>query len=152
MCWFQFNSHRVTEMRSPTARTKRYLEKQGCVVEVVEKWIPIAKHPGGGIRRDLFDVIDILCVRPARLSTNVHVEQRSHGLIAIQSTSGSNHTARVKKALASHKLRLFLMTGNQFEIWSWSKKGARGKRKTWQPRIDTLVIEGGEVKVVRENE
>src|SRR6266853_2691141 len=110
-------------MRSPTARTKRYLEKQGHIVEVVEKWIPIEKHPGGGVRRDLFEVIDILCIQGG-------------ALLAIQSTSGSNHNARVTKALASPKLKAYLGTDNLFEVWSWSKKGARGKRKMWMPRVE----------------
>lgn len=120
-------------MRSPTARTKRYLEAQGCIVEIVERWIPIPKHPGGGIRRDLFDCIDILCVQGSKL-------------VAIQSTSGSNHNARVLKAIASEKLARYLGTGNVFEVWSWSKKGPRGKRKVWTPRVEQLTLNGkGEI-------
>jgi len=120
-------------VRSPTARTKRYLEAQGAIVDVVEKWIPIEGHPGGGVRRDLFGVIDILCIRDSKL-------------VAIQSTSGSNHAKRIAKAVAEPKIKAFLATSNQFQVWSWSKRGARGKRKLWQPRIEMLYLHGGNVE------
>lgn len=124
-------------MRSPTARTKRFLEAQGCEVAVVEKWIPVPKHPGGGIRRDLFDCIDILAIQGSKL-------------IAIQSTSGSNHNARINKAIASEKLARYMSTGNAFEVWSWAKKGPRGKRKVWTPRVEQLVYQEATGKVTRQ--
>ncbi len=62
-------------------------------------------------------------------------------LVAIQSTSGSNHAARVAKAILSTKLRRFLACdGALFEVWSWAKKGARGKRKLWTPRVEQLTL------------
>ena len=68
------------------------LEQQGYITEVVEKWIPIETHPGGGVRRDLFEVIDILCIQGG-------------ALLAIQSTSGSNHQklARPWKMMIDHR-------------------------------------------------
>jgi hypothetical protein len=112
-------------MRSPTARTLQWLRKEGFTAESTEKWIPVPKHPGGGIRRDLFGCIDIVAIQGCKL-------------LGIQSTSGGNHNARVLKAMAEPKLAEWLATGALFEVWSWTKKGARGKRKTWQVRVEQL--------------
>jgi hypothetical protein len=114
-------------MRSPTARTLKYFRDQGDLAEVVEKWIPIPKHPGGGVRRDLFDCIDVIAIQGCKL-------------LGIQSTSGSNHASRVTKARASDKLKRFLATGNAFEVWSWAKRGPRGKRKVWTPKVTQVTI------------
>ena len=120
-------------MRSPSARTIKFLRDQGCIAESVEKWIPIPLHPGGGVRRDLFGCIDILAIQGSKL-------------LAIQSTSGSNHNARVAKAMAEPRLKFYIGTSNLFEIWSWTKKGPRGKRKTWQVRVEQLTLDlNGEV-------
>lgn len=115
-------------MRSPTARTLKFFRDQGHLAEVVEKWIPVPKHPGGGVRRDLFECIDVLVIQGGKL-------------LGIQSTSGSNHSARVTKAKASEKLARYIATGNGFEVWSWAKRGARGKRKVWTPKVTQLIID-----------
>jgi len=91
----------------------------------VEKWIPVPKHPGGGIRRDLWGA-DILVRQGAML-------------LAIQSTSGSNHSSRVTKSLANPAVMNWIHCGVAFYIYSWAKKGPRGKRKVWTPRITQLI-------------
>jgi len=124
-------------MRSPTARTLSFLRGIGATAEVVEHWIPMtaAGFRGPLKRKDVFDCIDILCVQGAKL-------------LGIQSTSGANHGSRITKALGSDKLRAFVATGNGFEVWSWSKKGPRGKRKLWTPRVTQLVIQGDKLIVL----
>ncbi len=122
-------------MRSPTARTLNFFRKQGAIAESVEKWIPIPKHPGGGVRRDLWGA-DIL-VRQGAL------------LMAVQSTSGSNHSSRVTKSLANPAVLNWLHCGVTFYIYSWAKKGARGKVKRWTPKITQLIENGdGKAKVL----
>ena len=113
-------SYSPTKMRSPTARTKRYLEKQGYTVEVVG--------------------IDIVSIQDRRGGDN------DLRIVAIQSTSGSNHNARVRKAFAEPKLKQWLKSGALFEVWSWSRKGARGKRKMWQRRVEVFLLFHGEVR------
>jgi hypothetical protein len=121
-------------MRSPSARTLNFLRAQDCIAQSVEKWIAIPTHPGGGIRRDLFACIDILAIQGSKL-------------LAVQSTSGSNHNARVLKSIAEPMLAQYLKTGNLFECWSWTKKGPRGKRKLWQVRVTQLTLVGGKVVI-----
>lgn len=102
---------------SPTQRSKAYAQKLGYTVAIVEKWNQWAK-----VRQDLFGIGDLLC-----LSVN-------KPLLLIQTTSDSNMAARIAKALSSPHLAAWMSTGNLFEVWGWGKKGARGKRKTWELR------------------
>ena len=157
-------------MVKSSARTKRYLEARGAVVADVEKWVRLgpnahdylvkvrealnsttntlyhdlekivneyfseaSQFPGGGIRRDLYNCIDILSILGGKLT-------------GIQSCAASRMADHRKKMLAEPKLRHWLSTGNGFELWGWAKKGGRGERKTWQPRIEEVVIhEGGQL-------
>ncbi len=102
-------------MRSPTTRTLAFFRKQDCEAVVLEKWVTIPKHPGGGIRKDCWGA-DIL-VRQGSL------------LMAVQSTSGSNHSSRVTKSLDNPAVLNWLHCGVAFYIYSWAKKGARGHRR-----------------------
>lgn len=103
---------------SPTQRTLAECRKRGWTAQVVERWNPHAR-----IRQDLFGCIDILAMHEG-------------GLLAIQACAGSSHATRRAKALAEPRIAQWLETGNAFEIWSWSKRGARGKRKTWTLRAE----------------
>ena len=105
---------------TPTARSLAELRRLGWTGEVVEKWIPQAK-----IRRDLFGIFDIVAITP-------------DGLLGIQCTSGSNHASRVHKVQESDALPKWLGAGCHAEVWSWSKRGERGKRKLWVLRREEL--------------
>ncbi len=111
----------------PTQRCLKDLKDLGFERQVVERFCIFSKR-----RIDLFGIIDILAIRPGI------------GVLGIQVTSGSNHAARRTKACAEPRLKMWLDSGGRFEIWSYAKKGARGKRKTWQ-----LFRE--ELKVARED-
>lgn len=122
--------------KRPTQRTLEHLRGEGCLVDVVERFIKVPKHPGGGIRRDLFGIIDILCIRGFRI-------------MGIQTTSGGNHSIHRRKCVESAStittdpeeqlrimamqanLALWLATGASYELWSWSKKGGK-----WVARVD----------------
>ncbi len=106
---------------SPTARTLQFLRSAGITCQVVEKWNPHAK-----VRQDLFGCIDILAMLP-----------KMKQILGIQATSGSNHSARMRKAMEEPKLHEWLRAGGHFVVWSWSKTGAKGKRKVWTPRVTT---------------
>lgn len=103
---------------SPMQRSKKYLEQQGYRVAITEHWNSFAR-----CRVDLFGVIDLLAMRPGA------------PLLAIQTTSTSNLSARLKKDPIT--VRQWLSTGAEFQFHGWSRQGARGKRKTW-----TLTIKG----------
>jgi hypothetical protein len=123
-------------MKSTTSRTLNYFKELGCPAKVVEKWVGFGKVAPGerpGVRRDLWGA-DIL-VRQGGL------------LLAIQSTSGTNHSNHVMKCLLNDEIKNWIECGVAFYIYSWSKRGPRGKRKVWTPRITQLVI-GTEAQII----
>lgn len=113
---------------TPTARTLAECRRRGWIAQVVEKWNPHAR-----IRQDLFGCIDVLAIAPS-------------GLLGIQACAGASHAARRTKALAEPRLRAWLDAGARFEVWSWAKRGARGKRKTWTLREEAVTFADGAVK------
>jgi hypothetical protein len=80
------------------------------------------------VRVDLFGIGDILAVRAGEPP------------LLVQATSGTNHSARVTKALAQPALPVWLLTGALFQVWSWAKRGPRGKAKVWQCRRQPLTM------------
>jgi hypothetical protein len=90
---------------------------------VVERFCVYSKR-----RIDLFGIIDVIAARPG------------FGVLGVQVTSGSNHAARRTKALAEPRLRTWVGSGGRFELWSYSKKGERGKRKLWTLRREELKL------------
>lgn len=114
---------------SPSARTLAELRRRKWVAQSVEQTIPRTF-----IKRDLFGIIDLIALSP-------------DGILGIQVTSGANHAARRTKALAEPRLLVWLGVGGLFEIWSWSKRGARGMRKQWKlraERLDAAMVAGAE--------
>ncbi len=107
---------------TPTARSLAKLKADGYTAQVVEKWNPHSKT-----RLDLFGIIDIIAI-----------SAESAKILGIQATSGSNVSARMKKALAEPRLATWLMSGGEFEVWGWAKQGPRGKRKTWTLRYEPI--------------
>lgn len=107
---------------SPTQRALAFCRKEGWTAQVVERWNPYAR-----VRQDLFGVIDI-----------VVLDGRPGGPLGVQVTSGSGHSARVKKAMAEPRLAAWLDAPARFEVWSYSKRGAAGKRKLWTLRRHEL--------------
>ena len=124
---------------TPTQRSLKHVRDLGWEAQVVEKWQVIPKHPAGGVRIDLFGVIDILCLVPNR-----------GGVTGIQTTSGSNSAARRAKIEAEPRMIRWCRAGNSLEIHAWAKRGARGKRKLWTCRVvEARVVEhyGSEPKL-----
>lgn len=112
---------------SPTARTLAELRSLGYTSAVVERWNPWAK-----IRQDLYGFIDILAVKADE-----------PGVLAVQTTSTDHAANRMAKAKASPNLAVWLASKNRFEVWGWSKKGARGERKVWQLHRRAANLTGG---------
>lgn len=108
----------------PTQRTIAELKTMGFTYQVVERWNPFAKR-----RVDLFGIIDILAMRPGA------------GIIGIQTTDHTSHSKRRDKATAEPRLRQWIESGGRFELWSWGKRGERGKRKVWTLRREELKAE-----------
>lgn len=106
---------------TPTQRSLAKLRDEGWTVAITERWNSFVK-----IRQDLFGFCDLLCISPSR------------GFLAVQTTSGSNVSARIAKIQAEPRAGIFLAAGGKIEVHGWRKIGDRGKRKTWQCRVETL--------------
>jgi hypothetical protein len=115
---------------SPTQRALKECKALGWEAQVVEKWVPQARR-----RVDLFGCVDIVA-----LGHVAHARDGHEGwvLLGIQVTSASNHAARRAKALAEPRIKHWLQAGCRFEVWSYGKKGGKGKRKLWTLRIEQL--------------
>lgn len=88
---------------SPTQRTLAHLREAGYpLVQVVERWNPYAR-----VRQDLFGVIDVLAV--------------GIDIVAVQTTSGSNVSARIKKITESDALPVLRKAGIRVIVHGWRK-------------------------------
>lgn len=105
--------------KSPTSRALAECLNRGWTAQVVEKWNPFAR-----IRQDLFGCIDIVAITDRRI-------------LGIQVTSGANHAARKTKAWNHPDIQTWMKHAD-FAVWSYSKKGQRGKRKAWTLREEVL--------------
>lgn len=104
-------------MPSPTQRSLQLLRKDCQLVQVVEKWNPHAK-----IRQDLFGFIDILAIRDGET-------------IAVQTTSGSSVSARIKKIQDSDALAHIRKANWRVVVHGWRKVKPRGETKPrWECR------------------
>ena len=94
---------------SPVQRTLKYLRDHGYTAEKTEHFNFYAKK-----RQDLFGFIDVLAVKDEHL-------------LALQVSDGAHHAGHTSaiKALPVARQLVFHM---DVEIWSWSKRGRRGKR------------------------
>lgn len=108
---------------SPTQRALADCKKLGWIVQVVEHWNAFARR-----RVDLFGIIDLIAL------------DGGAGPLAIQVTASGSHSARRQKALGEPRLVAWLRSGARFEVWSYGKKGARGKRKLWTLRREQAIL------------
>lgn len=113
---------------SPTARTLRECARRGWTAQVVEKFNFYTKR-----KTDLFGCIDVVACTPRILDTP--------GLIiGIQTTTGDHHADRATKIKAEPRMRAWYAAGGAIKIWSWSKRGSKGKRKLWVLREEAVVL------------
>jgi hypothetical protein len=114
---------------SPTARTRKYLEALGYVVDVVERWIPGRGGKSFGVRKDLWGFVDLLAMKSG------------HPILAIQTTSGSHVADRIKKIRGIPHYKTWLECGCRIQVIGWRKvcrrraDGSRTKQKYWEPII-----------------
>jgi len=93
---------------TPTQRSLAHLRADGWQVAIVEHWNPFAR-----IRQDLFGVLDLLAVRDGVT-------------LGVQTTSGSNVSARVKKIAESDAVPALRRAGWAIHVHGW-RKGANGR-------------------------
>ena len=105
-------------MSTPTSRSLEFLRGQGYTAEVVERYNSFTRR-----RNDFLGFADILAFKIG-----------VRGVLAVQTTSGSNASARIEKIRQEPKAGLWLAAGNQIVVHGWAKRGPRGKRKVWTCR------------------
>jgi hypothetical protein len=90
-------------MSSPTQRSKALLEEQGYTVAIVEHWNQWARR-----RVDLFGFVDLLAIR-------------ENETLAVQTTSGSNVSARVNKIAEHENVAAVRKAGWRIIVHGWAK-------------------------------
>jgi hypothetical protein len=115
---------------SPTQRTLRALREQGRVCDIVERYI--AQAGPHGVRRDLFNIIDVLALDPQR------------GVVGIQSC-GQDFAAHERKLVEerAQETHDWLSTpGTSLELWGWRKIKLKrgGKAERWAPRVKEITL------------
>lgn len=113
---------------TPTARCLKELRDQGYDAEVVERRLPRCF-----VTKDLFGFADIIYIVPP------FVGPWKGNIVLVQVTSGPHHAARKAKILAEPRAIRWIKAGGLIELWSYSKKGAKGKRKLWECRKEQIV-------------
>ena len=93
---------------SPTQRSLKLMRDQGYLCEITERWNPFAK-----IRQDLFNFVDILCIKEGKT-------------IAVQTTSYGNMSARMNKIKDLDTYPRVKSAGWEVVVHGW-KKDKSGK-------------------------
>lgn len=91
---------------SPTELTLRKLRADGYTAQVVEHWNSFAR-----VRQDLFGVVDVIGLR-------------GEETLAVQATSATNVSARIRKIADAPALPAIREAGWRFEVWGWRKNKA----------------------------
>lgn len=93
--------------------TREYMKKNGYVIDKAESYNAYSRR-----KKDLFGFIDYVAIHPEKKE-----------LLAIQTTSKSNLSTRVKKAEGLDAYWHWLATGNKVVFHGWYKENNRWKLK-----------------------
>jgi hypothetical protein len=120
----------VSKGLSPTQRTLRALREQGRVCDIVERYIAqVGPH---GLRRDLFNIIDVLALDPQR------------GVVGVQSCGESfaAHERTLLEVRAQECIDWLSTPGTALELWGWRKVKLKrgGVAMRWQPRVREFTL------------
>lgn len=96
---------------TPTELTLKHLRAEGWTVAVVERWNPHAR-----IRQDLYGFIDILALRGSET-------------LAVQATSYTNMSARIKKIAEIETVAAVREAGWTIWVIGWRKVNNRWTHK-----------------------
>ena len=96
---------------SPTQLSLKKLKADGYVCQITERWNAFAK-----IRVDLFGFVDVLAIK-------------ENETLAVQTTSYSNISARVKKISDHDNVGAVRKAGWKIHVHGWHKVGSRWECK-----------------------
>jgi hypothetical protein len=106
---------------TPSQRSKRLLEKEGWVVGNVEKFIYQTKQ-----RQDLWGFVDLIAMKPGCKP------------LLIQTTSGSNTSARIKKIMTERRDNALIALDSGFDIVVHGWRKLKKPRLHWAPSSEPL--------------
>jgi hypothetical protein len=98
--------------------SRKNLKDRGFIIDTAESYNAFSKRS-----KDLYQFIDIVGLHPAR-----------SGVLAVQATSKSNLSTRVKKAQSLEAYWMWLACGNTVEFHGWHKP-----KHFWEVKL--LVVE-----------
>src|SRR3990167_6094271 len=104
---------------SPLQRSKKYLEEQGYLVAIVEKWNPWAK-----VRQDLFGIGDLLAIYPAEMTYT------TRKTLLVQTTTLAHMKERIVKIGHSYIYPKLKKADWAIEVHGWRKL-----KSGWQVKI-----------------
>ncbi|HUX54284.1 MAG TPA: hypothetical protein VMV56_07715 [Williamwhitmania sp.] len=118
---------------SNTQRTLKLIRARGWKADIVERWLNIPGHPGGGKRKDLFGIIDIIAMTGS-------------GIVGVQSC-GSSFSEHDKKILQTIESEDWISNGATLMLIGWRKilKNRKGKMKYWTPRTMLYAVENDKI-------
>jgi hypothetical protein len=130
---------------TPSARSTKYLRDRGWIVARVEQRLHMPKSPFP-ITKDAFNFGDLLAAKSpgekyvdlSDLNVTITFYKDPPQIALVQVTSGSHHDHRKDKIAAEPLAQKWKDAGGVILLHSWSKKGSRGKRKTWTLREEVL--------------
>ena len=96
---------------SANNESKKYLEREGWTVAVVEKTLG-----GCFIKKDAFGFGDLLAMSPSR------------GIMLVQSTGGGHLRDRLAKLKAEPMHAIWLASGGRIQVHDWRKTAGRSQR------------------------
>ncbi len=112
---------------TPQTRSLALLKRELWLPWVVESWTPHTNR-----RSDLFGVFDILCVGV-------------DGTLAVQVTSTSNTSSRIKKICDSPYAEACAWSGWQIEVHGWKKYAKRVDGVFWRLSRTTIGLQNGKL-------
>ena len=109
----------------PTKKTRELAKQRGWEIDSAESF-----NPYSGRKKDLFGFIDLIALD-------------GETIIAIQATSGSNASARVKKILEeqAHLAELWIRSGGRVLVIAWRK--LKGQRALQYREIEIVLTPDG---------
>ena len=101
---------------TPSQRSRAYLRSQGYACGSVERFVRAG--PKGGFRRDLFNIIDVIAIRPGEI-------------MGVQST-GTDFAGHLRKLTIDERDSTisWLRSGGALRLIGWRKL-----KSGWAPRI-----------------
>lgn len=106
-------------MTSPTQRTLKYYKELGWPADIAECW-----NPWAGKKSDLFKFIDVVVLSP-------------DGILGVQTTSSTNHTARIHKIMGNAYAVHWLKAGGKIIVMSWNK----GEKREQEIKLTDFLVQ-----------